>query len=81
MISSRRSSGIPSSGLESEDAPGNPEAAEDAGFQLLDLVHEEGDPEALATAGSPKVSTHPEESAGLPRTDSASILGVKSAYS
>uniref|UniRef100_A0A452UY36 Probable RNA polymerase II nuclear localization protein SLC7A6OS n=1 Tax=Ursus maritimus TaxID=29073 RepID=A0A452UY36_URSMA len=56
VISSRRSSGIPSSGLESEDAPGNPEAIEDAGFQLLDLVHEEGDPEAVATAGSPKTS-------------------------
>ncbi|XP_014683117.2 probable RNA polymerase II nuclear localization protein SLC7A6OS [Equus asinus] len=48
VVSSRRSSGIPSGGLESEDAPGNPEAAEDAGFQLLDLVHEEGDLEAAA---------------------------------
>nr|XP_058900893.1 probable RNA polymerase II nuclear localization protein SLC7A6OS isoform X1 [Kogia breviceps] len=48
VVSSRRSSGIPSDGLGSEDAPGSPEAAEDAGFQLLDLVHEEGDPEATA---------------------------------
>ncbi|XP_010960821.1 putative RNA polymerase II nuclear localization protein SLC7A6OS [Camelus bactrianus] len=48
VVSSRRSSGIPSGGLESEDAPRNPEAAVDAGFQLLDLVHEEGDPEPAA---------------------------------
>ncbi|XP_035965084.1 putative RNA polymerase II nuclear localization protein SLC7A6OS isoform X1 [Halichoerus grypus] len=56
VISGRRSSGIPSGGPESEDAPGNPEASEDAGFQLFDLVHEEGDPEAVATAGSSKTS-------------------------
>lgn len=61
VISSRRSSGIPSGDLESVDVPGNSEAAKDAGFQLLDLVHEEGDPEAAA-AGSCKVSTCQEES-------------------
>ncbi|XP_004431819.1 PREDICTED: probable RNA polymerase II nuclear localization protein SLC7A6OS [Ceratotherium simum simum] len=48
VVSSRRSWGIPSGGLESEDAPGNLEDAEDAGFQLFDLVHEEGDLEAAA---------------------------------
>ncbi|KAM8954698.1 putative RNA polymerase II nuclear localization protein SLC7A6OS [Lycaon pictus] len=57
VISSRRSSGIPSGGLESEDPPENPEAAEDASFQLFDLVHEEeDDPEAVATGGSSKTS-------------------------
>lgn len=56
VVSSRRSSGIPLAGLESEDTPGNPEAADDVGFQLFDLVHEE-DPEAAA-AGSCDVSTH-----------------------
>ncbi|XP_016056260.1 PREDICTED: probable RNA polymerase II nuclear localization protein SLC7A6OS [Miniopterus natalensis] len=56
VVSSRRSSGIPSDGLESEDVQGNPEAEDDAGFQLLDLVHEEGDPEAAAAASSCKVS-------------------------
>lgn len=61
VISSRRSFGIPSGDLESVDALGNCEAAKDAGFQLLDLVHEEGDPEAAA-AGSCKVSTCQEES-------------------
>lgn len=60
MISSRRSSGIPSGGLESEDAPVNAETSEDAGFQLVDLVHEEGDPEAVATSASPKVSIPPQ---------------------
>lgn len=82
MISSRRSSGIPSGGLESEDPPGNPEAAEDASFQLFDLVHEEeDDPEAVATAGSSKVSTGPEEREGWASPDnSAQSLGVKSAH-
>ncbi|XP_057567072.1 probable RNA polymerase II nuclear localization protein SLC7A6OS isoform X2 [Hippopotamus amphibius kiboko] len=56
VVSSRRSSGILSGGLESEDAPGSPETAEDAGFQLLDLVHEEGDPEAAAAAISCETS-------------------------
>ncbi|XP_023980930.1 probable RNA polymerase II nuclear localization protein SLC7A6OS [Physeter macrocephalus] len=63
VVSSRRSSGIPLGGLGSEDAPGSPEAAEDSGFQLLDLVHEEGDPEAAAI--SCKVSTRRESSSGL----------------
>lgn len=79
VVSSRRSSGIPLGGLESEDAPGNPEAAEDAGFQLLDLVHEEGDLEAAA-ADSCKVSTHAEANAGL-WTDSAKSLGAQSTHS
>uniref|UniRef100_A0A8C8Y423 Solute carrier family 7 member 6 opposite strand n=1 Tax=Panthera leo TaxID=9689 RepID=A0A8C8Y423_PANLE len=58
VISSRRSSGIPSGSLESEDVPGNPEATEDGSFQLFDLVHEEGDPEttAAAAAVSSKIS-------------------------
>ncbi|XP_014399395.1 PREDICTED: probable RNA polymerase II nuclear localization protein SLC7A6OS [Myotis brandtii] len=50
----RRPSGLLSDNLESEDARENPEADSDAGFQLLDLVHE-GDPEAAAAA-SCKVS-------------------------
>ena len=69
MISSRRSSGIPSGSLESEDVPGNPEATEDGSFQLFDLVHEEGDPETAAAAPaavSSKVSSRREQSAGLP---------------
>lgn len=70
MISSRRSSGIPSGSLESEDVPGNPEATEDGSFQLFDLVHEEGDPETAAAAApaavSSKVSSRREQSAGLP---------------
>uniref|UniRef100_A0A8C2M2J9 Probable RNA polymerase II nuclear localization protein SLC7A6OS n=2 Tax=Cricetulus griseus TaxID=10029 RepID=A0A8C2M2J9_CRIGR len=45
VVSSHRSSGI-SSGSE---PPCMSEDAGDAGFQLLDLVHEEGDPEAAAT--------------------------------
>lgn len=59
MVSSlRSSSGITSDGLESEDVRGNLETNDDAGFQLLDLVHEEGDPEAAAAAaGSCKVSS------------------------
>lgn len=81
MISSRRSSGIPSGGLESEDASGNAEASEDAGFQLVDLVHEEGDPEAVATSGSPKVSTRPEDNAGFSGQIVPRVLGVKSAHS
>ncbi|XP_020949821.1 probable RNA polymerase II nuclear localization protein SLC7A6OS [Sus scrofa] len=57
VVSSHRSSGIPSGGLESEDAPGSPEAtAEDAGFQLLDLVREEEDPEAANATISRKTS-------------------------
>ncbi|XP_078295044.1 putative RNA polymerase II nuclear localization protein SLC7A6OS [Panthera onca] len=52
VISSRRSSGIPSGSLESEDVPGNPEATEDGSFQLFDLVHEEGDPETTAAAAA-----------------------------
>ncbi|KAM5208166.1 putative RNA polymerase II nuclear localization protein SLC7A6OS [Hipposideros larvatus] len=55
VVSSRRSSGIPSGGLESDDAQGNSEADNDADFQLFDLVHEEGDPESAA-AGSSKAS-------------------------
>lgn len=50
---------------ESEDAPEKPEASEGAGFQLFDLVHEEGDSEANAGV-SCKVSTCPEKSTGLP---------------
>ncbi|KAM5133794.1 putative RNA polymerase II nuclear localization protein SLC7A6OS [Callospermophilus lateralis] len=49
VVSSRRSSGT-SGSLESEYAPGTPKAAGDADFQLLDLVHEEEDPEADTTA-------------------------------
>ncbi|XP_036130421.1 probable RNA polymerase II nuclear localization protein SLC7A6OS isoform X2 [Molossus molossus] len=56
VSSLRSSSGITSDGLESEDVRGNPEANDDAGFQLLDLVHEGGDPEVAAAAGSCKVS-------------------------
>lgn len=52
IVSSHRSSG-PSSSLE---PPCVSEADGDAGFQLLDLVHEEGDPEA-ATTDCCKVST------------------------
>ncbi|KAG8521731.1 putative RNA polymerase II nuclear localization protein SLC7A6OS [Galemys pyrenaicus] len=55
VVSSRRSLGIPSGGLASEGAPGNPDATEDAGFQLFDLVHEESDSEA-ASAISYKTS-------------------------
>ncbi|XP_004057909.1 probable RNA polymerase II nuclear localization protein SLC7A6OS [Gorilla gorilla gorilla] len=55
VLSSRRSLGTTSSGQESEYTPGNPEAAGNSGFQLLDLVHEEGEPEA-ASAGSCKTS-------------------------
>lgn len=50
VVSSRRASGISSGGLESEDTPGNPEAADDVGFQLFDLVHE--DVSEAAAAGS-----------------------------
>nr|XP_012292859.1 probable RNA polymerase II nuclear localization protein SLC7A6OS [Aotus nancymaae] len=50
VVSSRRSSGTTSSGQESEYTSGNPEVSEDSGFQLLDLVHEEGEPEAAAAA-------------------------------
>lgn len=67
MVSSRRSLGTTSSGQESEYTPGNPEAAGDSGFQLLDLVHEEREPEAAA-AGSCKVSTPRKVVAGLLRT-------------
>lgn len=66
MLSSRRSLGTTSSGQESEYTPGNPEAAGNSGFQLLDLVHEEGEPEA-ASAGSCKVSMPLKVVAGLPR--------------
>uniref|UniRef100_A0A673UGD2 Probable RNA polymerase II nuclear localization protein SLC7A6OS n=2 Tax=Suricata suricatta TaxID=37032 RepID=A0A673UGD2_SURSU len=52
VISSRRSSGIPSGSPESEDALGNPKATEDASFQLFDLVHEEGDAETAAAAAA-----------------------------
>ncbi|KAL2762238.1 putative RNA polymerase II nuclear localization protein SLC7A6OS [Daubentonia madagascariensis] len=48
VVSSRRSLGTTSSCQESEYASGNPEAAGDSGFQLFDLVHEEGEPEAAA---------------------------------
>ncbi|KAF6079475.1 solute carrier family 7 member 6 opposite strand [Phyllostomus discolor] len=48
VVSSRRSSNIPSDGLESEDLRENPEADDGAGFQLLELIHEEGDPETAA---------------------------------
>ena len=78
MVSSRRPSNIPSDGLESEDLRRNLEADDSAGFQLLDLIHEEGDPETAA-AVSCKVST-PSKRAGLLRTGSARNLGAKSAY-
>nr|KAF6286407.1 solute carrier family 7 member 6 opposite strand [Myotis myotis] len=55
VVSSRRPSDLLLDDLESEDARENPEAGGDAGFQLLDLVHEEGDPEAAATASDPDV--------------------------
>ncbi|XP_012868082.1 PREDICTED: probable RNA polymerase II nuclear localization protein SLC7A6OS [Dipodomys ordii] len=45
VVSSRRASGT-SGNLESQCAP---EAAEDAGFELLDLIHEEKDPEGVVT--------------------------------
>ncbi|KAM4833418.1 putative RNA polymerase II nuclear localization protein SLC7A6OS isoform 2-T2 [Thomomys bottae] len=45
VVSSRRASGT-SGSLEAECAP---EATEDAGFELLDLIHEEKDPEAVVT--------------------------------
>ncbi|XP_012516057.1 PREDICTED: probable RNA polymerase II nuclear localization protein SLC7A6OS isoform X2 [Propithecus coquereli] len=48
VVSSRRSLGSTSSCLESECTSGNPEAAGDSGFQLFDLVHEEGEPETAA---------------------------------
>nr|XP_044997862.1 probable RNA polymerase II nuclear localization protein SLC7A6OS isoform X2 [Jaculus jaculus] len=48
VVSSHRASGT-SGSLESECASGNEEAVGDSGFQLLDLVHEEGDPDAAAT--------------------------------
>ncbi|XP_024411940.2 probable RNA polymerase II nuclear localization protein SLC7A6OS [Desmodus rotundus] len=48
VVSSRRPSNIPSDGLESEDLRRNLEADDSAGFQLLDLIHEEGDPETAA---------------------------------
>ncbi|XP_017394976.1 probable RNA polymerase II nuclear localization protein SLC7A6OS [Cebus imitator] len=50
VVSSRRSSGTTSRGQESEYTSGNPEVSGDSGFQLLDLVHEEGEPEAAAAA-------------------------------
>ncbi|XP_035138216.2 putative RNA polymerase II nuclear localization protein SLC7A6OS [Callithrix jacchus] len=50
VVSSRRSSRTTSSGQESEYTSGNPEVSGDSGFQLLDLVHEEGEPEAAAAA-------------------------------
>nr|XP_054310074.1 probable RNA polymerase II nuclear localization protein SLC7A6OS [Pongo pygmaeus] len=50
VVSSRRSLGTTSSCQESEYTLGNPEVAEDSGFQLLDLVHEEGEPEAAAAS-------------------------------
>lgn len=79
VSSLRSSSGITSDDLESEDVRGNPEANGGAGFQLLDLVHEEGDPEVAAAAGSCKVSTCRKESWVSPH--SARNLGAKSAYS
>lgn len=51
--------------MESEDASGTPKAADDASFQLLDLVHEEDAEVAAAAAISCKVSTAPESSSGL----------------
>ncbi|KAM6176271.1 putative RNA polymerase II nuclear localization protein SLC7A6OS [Erethizon dorsatum] len=51
VVSGRRASGT-SGSLESEYEPGTSEAAGDSGFQLLDLVHEEGDPEAASTDSS-----------------------------
>ncbi|XP_036202465.1 probable RNA polymerase II nuclear localization protein SLC7A6OS isoform X2 [Myotis myotis] len=57
VVSSRRPSDLLLDDLESEDARENPEAGGDAGFQLLDLVHEEGDPEAAATATAAAAAT------------------------
>ncbi|ELW50359.1 probable RNA polymerase II nuclear localization protein SLC7A6OS [Tupaia chinensis] len=48
VVSSRRSSGTASGSLVSEYQPRNLETSEDEGFQLFDLVHEEGDGEAAA---------------------------------
>ncbi|XP_029426418.1 probable RNA polymerase II nuclear localization protein SLC7A6OS [Nannospalax galili] len=48
IVSRHRFSGTLGS-LESEGDLGNPEAVGDTGFQLLDLIHEEGNPEAAAT--------------------------------
>ncbi|KAJ1072717.1 PREDICTED: probable RNA polymerase II nuclear localization protein SLC7A6OS [Capra hircus] len=56
VVSSHRSSEIPSDSLESEDASGTPKAADDASFQLLDLVHEEDAEVAAAAAISCKKS-------------------------
>ncbi|KAK2085321.1 solute carrier 7, member 6 opposite strand [Saguinus oedipus] len=67
VVSSRRTSGTTSSGQESEYTTENPEVSEDSGFQLLDLVHEEGEPEAVAAA-SCKVSTPLKVAAGILRT-------------
>ncbi|XP_076988943.1 putative RNA polymerase II nuclear localization protein SLC7A6OS [Tamandua tetradactyla] len=55
VVSNNRSSGTSSCNPDSQDVQKNPEAAGDAGFQLFDLVHEEGDPEAAA-AGSCRTS-------------------------
>ncbi|XP_007938482.1 probable RNA polymerase II nuclear localization protein SLC7A6OS [Orycteropus afer afer] len=55
VVFTRRSSGTPLGCPESEDTPEKPETASDAGFQLFDLVREEGDSEAIA-AGSCQTS-------------------------
>ncbi|XP_037672283.1 probable RNA polymerase II nuclear localization protein SLC7A6OS isoform X1 [Choloepus didactylus] len=55
VVCNNRSSGTPSCNPNSQDVPENPEASGDAGFQLFDLVHEEGEPEA-AVAGSCRTS-------------------------
>ncbi|XP_055001409.1 probable RNA polymerase II nuclear localization protein SLC7A6OS [Sorex araneus] len=52
VVASRRSLGTLSPGLEPTDGPGDAEAAEDAGFQLFDLIHEEGEPEAAGAVAS-----------------------------
>ncbi|XP_005403640.1 PREDICTED: probable RNA polymerase II nuclear localization protein SLC7A6OS [Chinchilla lanigera] len=49
VVSGRRAAGTSRS---LEYAPGTSEAPGDSGFQLLDLVHEEGDPEAASTDSS-----------------------------
>lgn len=54
VVSSHRASQT-SGSLESEYSPENSEAAGDSGFQLLDLLHEEVDSEAVSTDSS-KVS-------------------------
>ncbi|XP_075393672.1 putative RNA polymerase II nuclear localization protein SLC7A6OS [Tenrec ecaudatus] len=58
VVSCHRSSGTPLGCPEPQDASKNPEAASDAGFQLLDLVHEGEEP--AAGAGSHQQADDPD---------------------